>query len=1237
MVVVAAAALIASAFYNDPADAVSYKVRWPGFRPLNADSSGGDSMRIAKFAPPNYLQSITDTRYGTTITRVSADSGALLVGGDRMGADGRNRYSKISFWNTDMTLAQLENKTTTSSGDCSSCPYNGGSYTSAQGGSNIWVDGQSFREVSLALNMALRGYTNDNRWNPDPTDPDVMYTVRNSPNAFIGVNVRTGVTQDSIALSFTPDGIGPSEGQISADGRWVVVLDSTKTWVASPRIQIVDLFRNVAWPIDSININSEVCSLTNYCDRRLNSSGDFEEEGIGHITMSPSGKYLVVKWGSTPEIMRYYSVDTTTRRITPQVMALGGMRSCRARGLDDISHTADDYLQGWGAQMSHDDGFIDENGDDWFAGGERAQTGRPNGLTGVSASADTAYCATSPENQSAWGADSGKVIAQRVKDGLVVRMSIGRKHITPTSREEAAMSHTSGTNIHRPGWVYIANDPVWTNGILDTSRRFIGEMVAWRLDTTGYGRRVQRFGHHRTVWDGSPGTASQLAQLHGPTNNTVITCYRSEPHFNVSPDGRSLVFPSMWRFKADTLNTKRLGMWTWRKSYVIDASDTTTFFVRGSRGSDLTGDGTFRRPFRTISKVNAVLRAGDTADIDSLAVADSSNIALNRIDPRKSGTPQKYITYRGNVGNPHRVMVPDVRLRQRFISIRGFRIKDHIEFEHIDTTSTRVAGVPADYDSISWCMIAAHGDTSKPRGVTFTGTRQGVLYGNTIYGPVKVFGVGSGALACSTAFCSGKAPSEIRITKNTIRLGRLGPLDVGALSASGTAQRFMNRHGVWFAGRAERCVMDSNRVIGRSDTTGVVGASNQSSNLLRVMNGRNLEFVANKWTDSTSTPNIGGSEWKLVTLRDSTRNCVFMAETTLVDTSYVYGTNRAHYDMSEGATNTENDWNRCLVRLNGDAAYWSGTFHYSDITRSTFISGTGRALYGLGPSSHVSIALSTFMGYRKEAARFVGAFDYLSLQSNVFWRQATASPDSMVVRYDNTATSPILSCDFNLYYSPTDSVCHAIYYNGQHGSPFHYRHKNRDPSFDEDMFCRDTLKWYAPEQGRTFDLASIWENPDFTATDVTTATAACACNPGTFAINPNGGYVGSTVPNDQARATSPGNLTQTGNTTTTQIEFTWAASADDSVSGASVRFYDVRYSTSPIEEENFYSASPWPGPSSPTTPGSTETVAITGLTPDTQYYIAVKAVNSCNNASEISSLLCAYTINPASGTSRACE
>ncbi|MDH3318828.1 MAG: S8 family serine peptidase [Betaproteobacteria bacterium] len=79
------------------------------------------------------------------------------------------------------------------------------------------------------------------------------------------------------------------------------------------------------------------------------------------------------------------------------------------------------------------------------------------------------------------------------------------------------------------------------------------------------------------------------------------------------------------------------------------------------------------------------------------------------------------------------------------------------------------------------------------------------------------------------------------------------------------------------------------------------------------------------------------------------------------------------------------------------------------------------------------------------------------------------------------------------------------------------------------------------------------------------------------------------------------------------------ATGDDGMNGQASA-YDLRYSTSPIDENSFEQATPAAGLPRPAAPGSHQQFKVGGLTPVTTYYFAVKVLDNVGNASGLSNV-----------------
>lgn len=88
----------------------------------------------------------------------------------------------------------------------------------------------------------------------------------------------------------------------------------------------------------------------------------------------------------------------------------------------------------------------------------------------------------------------------------------------------------------------------------------------------------------------------------------------------------------------------------------------------------------------------------------------------------------------------------------------------------------------------------------------------------------------------------------------------------------------------------------------------------------------------------------------------------------------------------------------------------------------------------------------------------------------------------------------------------------------------------------------------------------------------------------------------------------------------------WTATGDRGYLGVSTEF-DIRYSSSPITEANWSSATQVVGEPTPLVAGTVQQMYVYGLTPNTDYYFAMKSIDKANNVSELSNLAVLNTGN----------
>jgi hypothetical protein len=142
---------------------------------------------------------------------------------------------------------------------------------------------------------------------------------------------------------------------------------------------------------------------------------------------------------------------------------------------------------------------------------------------------------------------------------------------------------------------------------------------------------------------------------------------------------------------------------------------------------------------------------------------------------------------------------------------------------------------------------------------------------------------------------------------------------------------------------------------------------------------------------------------------------------------------------------------------------------------------------------------------------------------------------------------------------------------------------------------------------------------DVNPPDSTISTTDPGSGASRLALEANGNYrvkVTARPEVDSVAPGAPGEPTITNNVDGA-VTFAFDAPGDDGASGR-VAEYEVRVRAGePITEANFDSSMPVSVAVEPDDPGQQQTVTVTGLLPDTHYYIGVRAFDDCRNASPL--------------------
>jgi hypothetical protein len=282
--------------------------------------------------------------------------------------------------------------------------------------------------------------------------------------------------------------------------------------------------------------------------------------------------------------------------------------------------------------------------------------------------------------------------------------------------------------------------------------------------------------------------------------------------------------------------------------------------------------------------------------------------------------------------------------------------------------------------------------------------------------------------------------------------------------------------------------------------------------------------------------------------------------------------------------------------------------HYDGSTWSTMTSGTTEALYGVWGSS----------------------------SSNVFAVGGTLddatgeSVSSTILHYNGSTWSTMSSGTTDILYGVWGSSPSDILAVGDDGTILHYNGvvwSTMSSSTNEtleaiwgasrsDVFavgCYGTIlhydgsTWSAMNSGTRYFLWGVWGSS----------------TSGVFVVGEYGTILHYSDAVPPAAVTDMDALSTTPNSVT----LTWTSPGDNGDAGTAST-YDIRYSTAAITEANWGSASRCTGEPAPQVAGSSETYSVTGLSPNTLYYFAVKTADEVPNWSALSNVVSFTTSAP---------
>lgn len=601
-------------------------------------------------------------------------------------------------------------------------------------------------------------------------------------------------------------------------------------------------------------------------------------------------------------------------------------------------------------------------------------------------------------------------------------------------------------------------------------------------------------------------------------------------------------------------------------SYFIraDGNDANSGTTNSSTGS-----------WRTLSKANTVLRAGDIVRVISLNTADSSSSTLNHINPTADGTSASggagLITYLGDTANPTSLPVYRITVGKSWILVRGFRSRNG---SRLGGTANTV------HSSIQDCVITQQTVGQNPveiLGAQYSSMRRNRM---VLYPPTTQYG----ALIVAGRDGLGQSP---RASFDTLSQNIIVFPHVHA-----------DNRAFWVRGHTNNCVFEHNKVKFVFNSSGSAGFATGLG--LGVYESFGNYYHDNKWEADAVNNNGTNARWFGAVTRSGTHHNLFERDTFYTHLNTPSSVQGIEILMSEANALPEslasmqvhsNTWRSCFFKTAKGSFEFQHWANNTTIENCVFINDSNAGL--LIPMIVGSrIRHNTFFGTRAEALSHQSTISGNNLvEGNIFMSNG-ASGCSRGVQQWGSSTG--FNQDRNLFFSTSAGGSSAVRAGGS---------------------C------YSVGSGTTWcstlnhDCNSKWGDPRFVN------AAFAGFDPhllsGSAAVDSRfpDGYAGAVGPSGPD-ATPPAAISDLASSVVSNnlAVVTWTAPGDDGTSGNATS-YEMRRSNSPITSANFASAilvNPGPvvAPS-----GTPQEFMILGLFPSTTYYVAVKTIDDAGNSS----------------------
>ena len=584
-----------------------------------------------------------------------------------------------------------------------------------------------------------------------------------------------------------------------------------------------------------------------------------------------------------------------------------------------------------------------------------------------------------------------------------------------------------------------------------------------------------------------------------------------------------------------------------------------------------TGSGAPGNP-TSMANANAIVKAGDVVRVLPGTYATAP-------DPAVSGAAGARITYVGNLANPNAVVIsPNMNLKRKYITVKGMSFGAGAFFDRISASP----GQCAQFDSLAYANVY--------HTLGMDQAKDCMAYMVNVTSGLGRFTMSTPAAPPS----DWTTPERDTVRRCTFQLGQAVTDGYHVVQIRG----------------ATNCVIDSNRVFIQMYQPLV-----NEVNPFIAFFMRYCELKDNHW----QVYNTGYKD-QMFRWRDSTQfnrcyrdsvimqgqgNCRFMPSSA---GSFVGTTTQNYFegvyvksstDPSDFALYYQNGMRRdtlknCIVIDSLGKAFTNGQVEQgtSLIDHCTFV---GNSSWGVS---------EMLCGVNQWGQMWSGDGKVVFTNNLIYQLKSGGSGTEEAMSWLFSTTGDQLTSNGNLYFMPGKSAGRAIAYQVQGGN----------------------TQFVAPGPGTSWattygrDVNSYWGSPRFA--DSTFTNFDARPGPGSFAAGRalDGTDIGA------LRAAGPDVVAPgpVANLNATEIYdnkcwLTWSSPGDDGTTGLAAA-YDLRYSTAPINDTNFSSATAVTPQPVPLIAGSAQSYLALNLTPGTTYYFAIKTRDEAGNWSSLSNV-----------------